>query len=261
VTVPTGTDAVLVKDVTSSLGRQDGGISDAGLAFPRPGPSSPRPSSPSLPPTGRRGRTAAQGGRPRDAGPILNAGPNVETRRGVTPWGVSGAARTAVNTTSLGGASTYRPLITPALFSHRPPPDREKRENSRLRLVVVPNVRSSPQECRDAPFPGEPRMGASPDRRQGSALRGFPGGAYRRGKRSGIDPRCAVPSGVPTGWHPGLPECRPSHHPGFPPAPPVPTRGCGNAALRALRDVSRGYASDVLLRTPSAVFGPKVRDP
>jgi len=28
------------------------------------------------------------------------------------------------------GLSTGGPLITPALFSHRPPPNREKRENS-----------------------------------------------------------------------------------------------------------------------------------
>ena|GEM_PF-4109352 len=39
---------------------------------------------------------------------------------------------------AVGGASTYRPLITPTLFSHRPPADREKRENSQGNVAFNP---------------------------------------------------------------------------------------------------------------------------
>ena len=39
-----------------------------------------------------------------------------------------------------GKSSTPLPLITPALFSHRPPPDREKRENSKEPFRLHPGI-------------------------------------------------------------------------------------------------------------------------
>src|SRR6185312_8510834 len=70
-----------------------------------------------------------------------------------------------------------------------------------------------------------------------------------------------LPTRVHTGWHARFQRRRPSHHPGYPPAPPVPTRGLQDCRPAGSRDDSHGYAFDVLLRTPWAVFGPKVRDP